>query len=61
VGLQDKQQQRRKRGSELYKLFDEPYLAKCINISRRRLAGSLIETQNNPTRKKTFDIMNEGK
>jgi hypothetical protein len=40
---------------ELYELFNEPDIVKCIKINRSGLAGHVIRMDNNRTVKKAFN------
>jgi hypothetical protein len=49
-----KEQRRRRWNFELYKLYDEPDLAKYIKIDRLNWAGHIIQMDNNRTTKRMF-------
>jgi hypothetical protein len=59
--VQDKEQWRRRWNFELYKLYDESYLAECVKINRIKWAGHVIQMDNNWTTERTFDTRPEGK
>jgi hypothetical protein len=59
--VRDKGQWRRRYNFELYKLYDEPYLVKCIKINRLKLAGHVMLMDNNRITKRMFNTRPEGK
>jgi hypothetical protein len=59
--VQDKGQWRRRYNFELYKLYDESDLAKCIKINRLKWAGHVMRMDNNRITKRMFNTRPEGK
>jgi hypothetical protein len=54
--VQDKGQWRRRCNFELYKLYDEPDLVKCIKINRLKWAGHIMRMDNNRITKRMYSI-----
>jgi hypothetical protein len=59
--VQDKGQWRRRCNFELYKLYDEPDLVKCIKINRLKWAGQIMRMDNNRITKRMYNTRPEGK
>jgi hypothetical protein len=58
--LQDKGTRRRRYNCELYKLFNEPDITKCIRINRLSWAGHITCMDNSGPLNKVFHTRSEG-